>query len=122
MLYNLMKKVVRPWGGELHFAKNEKCTVKILSVAPFGVLSLQRHKRRREVWYFLTDGWVCFASGEKGERRREKRVRRGEVVNVPTGRWHRVFSKGGRVEFLEICFGTFDEKDEVRLEDKYGRS
>lgn len=121
MLIVFMKRVVRPWGNFKQFVLNEKCTVKILSVKPFGELSLQKHSRRREMWYFLSDGWVCFASGEKGVGRREKKFRKGDVVEIPKGKWHRLFSKGGKVEVLEICFGTFDEKDEVRLEDKYGR-
>jgi mannose-6-phosphate isomerase-like protein (cupin superfamily) len=114
MLIVFMKKVVRPWGEFKQFVLNEKCTVKVHSVKPFGVLSLQKHKRRREMWYFLTDGWVQMGKGER-------KVKRGEVVNVGKGQVHRFFSKGSKVEVLEIAFGTFDEKDEVRLEDKYGR-
>jgi len=110
-----MKKVVRPWGGFLQFVLNEKCTVKVLSVKPFGVLSLQKHNRRREMWYFLSDGFVQIGS-------KSKKIMRGEVVNIRKGLAHRIFSKGGRVDVLEISFGTFDEKDEVRLEDKYGRA
>ena len=109
-----MKRVVRPWGVFEQFVLNEKCTVKILKVRPFGELSLQKHKRRREMWYFLTDGWVQIGKAKK-------KVKKGEIVNIRKGVAHRVFSKGSKVEFLEICFGTFDEKDEVRLEDKYGR-
>ena len=116
-----MKKVVRPWGEFKQFVLNEKCTVKILSVAPRGVLSLQKHARRREMWYFLTDGWACFASRQSAVGSRERKFKKGEVVVIPKGRWHRLFSKGGKVEVLEISFGTFDERDEIRIEDKYGR-
>lgn len=110
-----MKRVVRPWGDFKQFVLNGKCTVKILSVKPFGVLSLQKHKRRREMWYFLTDGWVQIG-------RRKRKVKKGERVVFGKGVAHRVFSKGSKVEVLEISFGFFDEKDEVRLEDKYGRA
>ena len=110
-----MKEVRRPWGVFKQFALNEKCTVKILSVNSGGVLSLQKHKNRREMWYFLTDGWVQIGT-------RKKRVKKGEQVVIGKGRAHRIFSKGGKVEVLEVSFGTFDEKDEVRLEDKYGRA
>ena len=110
-----MKEVKRPWGGFEPFVLNEKCTVKILKVKANGVLSLQKHKRRREMWYFLTDGWVQIGT-------KKKRVKKGERVVVGKGVAHRIFSKGGKVEVLEISFGTFDEKDEVRLEDKYGRT
>jgi len=110
-----MKRVVRPWGVFEQFALNEKCTVKILRVKPNGVLSLQKHKKRREEWVFLTDGWVQIGSVKR-------KVKKGERVVVKKGVAHRIFSKGGKVEVLEISFGNFDEKDEVRLEDKYGRA
>ena len=109
-----MKMVARPWGGFKQFVLNEKCTVKILSVKPFGVLSLQKHRTRREEWYFLSDGWVQIGA-------RKRRVKKGESVVVGKGVVHRIFSKGSKIEVLEISFGTFDEEDEVRLEDKYGR-
>ncbi len=109
-----MKRVVRPWGGFERFVLNEKCTVKILRVKPRGVLSLQKHKRRKEEWVFLTDGWVQIGA-------KSRKVKKGERVVVGKGVAHRIFSKGGKVEVLEISFGTFDEKDEIRIEDKYGR-
>ncbi|MFH0712063.1 MAG: mannose-6-phosphate isomerase [archaeon] len=115
-----MKKIVRPWGNFLEFVKNRECTVKILRVRAFGELSLQKHNRRREMWYFLSDGWASFARGQKSEVRTQK-FKKGDVLEIPKGSLHRLFSKGGRVEVLEISFGTFDERDEVRLEDKYGR-
>jgi len=37
-------------------------------------------------------------------------------------RAHRLFAKKNKVEVLEISYGTFDEKDEIRLEDVYGRN
>jgi hypothetical protein len=34
---------------------------------------------------------------------------------------HRVETKNDHVQILEICYGDFNEEDQVRLEDKYGR-
>ena len=109
-----MKVVKRPWGVFKQFAFNEECTVKILSVKSGGVLSLQKHKNRKEMWYFLTDGWVQIGTAKK-------KIKKGERVVIRKGQAHRIFSKGGNVEVLEVSYGKFDEKDEVRLEDKYGR-
>jgi mannose-6-phosphate isomerase len=109
-----MKKEVRPWGDFKQFAFNEKCTVKILSVKPHGVLSLQKHKNRKEMWYFLTDGWAHLGNGIK-------KYKKGESITIGKGVKHRLFSKGLKVEVLEVSYGKFDEKDEVRLDDKYGR-
>jgi len=110
-----MREVTRPWGKFNTFAFNEKSTVKILSVKPHGILSLQKHKNRKEVWHFLTDGWVQLGT-------KIKKIKKGETVTVRKMQAHRIFAKNKKVEVLEISFGTFDEKDEIRLEDKYGRS
>ena len=44
-----MKIVKKPWGAEKHFIFNKKCSVKILRVKPKGILSLQKHKKRKEI-------------------------------------------------------------------------
>jgi len=109
-----MREVKRPWGDFKQFVLNEKCTVKILIVKPGQILSLQKHKKRKEQWYFLTDGWVQLGM-------KKKKIKKGEIVNIPKMRAHRLFAKKNKVEVLEISYGTFDEKDEIRLEDVYGR-
>jgi len=109
-----MKLVKRPWGEFKLFVKNKKCTVKILTVRPKGILSLQKHKKRKEVWYFLTDGWVQLGN-------KKNKIKKGEVVIVKKNQPHRVFAKNNLVEFLEIGYGKYSESDEIRLEDKYGR-
>ena len=110
-----MREVRRPWGDFKQFVLNEKCTVKILTVKPNGILSLQKHRKRKEQWYFLTDGWVQLGT-------KKRKVKKGEIVTVGKMRAHRIFAKGKKVEVLEISYGTFDEKDEVRIEDAYGRT
>jgi len=109
-----MKEVIRPWGDFKLFVKNKKCTVKLLKVKPKQKLSLQYHRERGELWYFLTDGYV-----QQGIDK--KRVGRGEIVFIKKGQAHRVFSKNKSILFLEISFGKYSEKDEVRIEDAYGR-
>ncbi|MBU2576487.1 MAG: mannose-6-phosphate isomerase [Nanoarchaeota archaeon] len=109
-----MRGVKRPWGDFKQFVLNEKCTVKILTVNPNQILSLQKHKKRKEQWYFLTEGWVQLGN-KKGK------IKKGKIVNVPRMQAHRIIAKKKKVEVLEISYGTFDEKDEIRLEDVYGR-
>jgi mannose-6-phosphate isomerase len=109
---NITKK---PWGDFKEFVLNKKCTVKILTVNPKGVISLQYHNNRDEMWYFLTSGYVQL--GDK-----KKKVKKGEIINIKKKQLHRVFAKDKKVEFLEISFGDFNEKDIVRLDDKYGRT
>ena len=109
-----MKEVHRPWGNFKEFIKNKKATVKILELKPRQELSLQYHKKREEMWYFLDKAIVQL--GDK-----KKRVKPGEIVKVGKGKPHRIFAGLRKVRVLEISFGSFSEGDEVRLEDKYGR-
>jgi len=110
-----MKEVVKPWGKERHFAKNEKRTVKILVVNPGEELSLQKHRYRVEEWFFLTDGYA-----QKGNRK--LKLKKGDFLRIGKNKVHRLFAKRKQVEVLEVSFGKFLQSDEVRLEDKYGRS
>ncbi len=110
-----MREVKRPWGDEKHFVRNMKCTIKILTVQPNQILSLQKHKKRKEQWYFLTDGWVQLGT-------KKKKIKKGEIVTIRKMQAHRIFAKKSEVKVLEISYGTFDQKDEIRLEDVYGRA
>jgi mannose-6-phosphate isomerase-like protein (cupin superfamily) len=109
-----MKLVKKPWGDFKQFTLNEVSTVKILTVEPNQVLSLQKHKKRKETWYFLTDGYVQLD-------KTKKKIKKNTLVNIPKNTLHRLYAKDKRVEVLEISFGFFDEKDIIRIEDVYGR-
>ncbi len=109
-----MKKVVRPWGNFKEFVKNKKCTVKIIEVKPRQVLSLQVHKKRDEMWYFFDKALVHVGN-------KVKKVEQGEVVKIKRGKMHRIMAGWRRVRFLEVSYGKFSEKDELRLYDKYDR-
>ena len=109
-----MKEVKKLWGEENHFVFNTKCTVKILTVKPRQMFSLQYHKKRKETWYFLTPGYVQIGV-------QKRRVKKGEVVNIKKGQAHRIMAKDKTVQVLEISFGKFKKGDIIRIEDKYGR-
>jgi mannose-1-phosphate guanylyltransferase/mannose-6-phosphate isomerase len=110
----MIKEVKRPWGEFKQFAFNEKCTVKILSVNANEELSLQKHRNRKEMWYFLTDGYC-----QIGKKR--KKIEEGNLIFIGKGVAHRLFAGNKPVRVLEVSFGNFNENDEIRLEDKYGR-
>jgi len=110
-----MVKIVRkPWGHEKVLSFNEISTVKLTSVKPNSFLSLQKHKKRDEIWYFLTPGFVQIGN-------KKKKVKKGEIIKIKKGQIHRLFSKNKPIQFLEISFGKFDWNDIIRLEDIYGR-
>lgn len=111
----MVKIIKKPWGEFIQFVLNKKCTVKILEINPNEELSLQKHKKRSEMWYFLTNGIVQIGS-------RKKRIRKGRIVQIKKNAPHRLVAKRNNVRVLEISFGKFSENDEIRLEDKYQRT
>jgi len=109
-----MKEVIKPWGNFKQLDLNKKSTVKIISVNHNQMLSLQYHKKRSEMWYFLTPGVIQI-------RNKIRKIKKGEIVKIGKKIPHRIIAQNKKVEVLEISFGKFIERDEVRLEDKYGR-
>jgi len=103
----------RPWGAFEQFTHNEKSTVKILIVN--DLLSYQKHNYRDEFWRVL--------SGEGYAVHNDKKIplKKGDELFIKKGDKHRLGSDS-TMEVLEISFGHFDEEDNERLEDKYGRA
>lgn len=106
----------RPWGAWRRFAFNEQSTVKIITVAPGGSLSLQRHEHRDEVWHVLDDGLRVQIDAQVTD------AAAGDEFLITRGQTHRLSSLGPAGRVLEIAFGTFDEDDIERLADDYGRA
>ncbi len=105
----------RPWGAFRQFAHNEICTVKIITVAAGGVLSLQRHRGRDELWVVLDAGLQV----EVGDVTAQPAP--GEEFFIPRETVHRLSSVGPEGRVLEVSFGVFDENDIERLQDVYER-
>ena len=110
----MVKLVKRPWGIFKQFVLNKKCTIKILEINPKQELSLQKHKKRKEEWYFLGSAIV-----QIGERK--KRVKEGDVIEIERNTPHRIIAGNKKIRVLEISFGHFSENDETRIEDEYNR-
>lgn len=106
----------RPWGNEIWFSNEGLAMVKILTVDPGGMTSLQYHNHRDEYWRFISgNGEVVI-----GEDRIS--VKAGDEQFVSKKTKHRIIGGTEPLVFLELHYGKFDEADIVRLEDKYGRS
>jgi len=105
----------RPWGMFQQFTHNEKTTVKILTVLPNEALSLQYHKKREEYWYILGGNPTIMIDNEVYN------AKPGDEFEIQKKQVHRIQANAQEVTILEIAFGTFDENDIVRLEDKYKR-
>ena len=106
----------RPWGRFRAYPHQEAGSIKIITVAPGGILSLQRHDRRAEFWVALDEG-LEITIGE-----RTWRPAPNEEIYIPRGAAHRLRSVGALPSrVMEIWWGRSDENDIVRLDDAYGR-
>ncbi|MFN8005599.1 MAG: phosphomannose isomerase type II C-terminal cupin domain [Terriglobia bacterium] len=106
----------RPWGTFRRYTHNQISTVKIITVNPGEILSLQYHRQRDELWVVLDPGLKVTL----GDRIWEPQPY--EEIYIPRGTNHRMAGVGGKPgRWLEISFGEFDEDDIVRLEDSYHR-
>jgi len=105
----------RPWGTFRRFTLNTSSTVKILKVKPNEELSLQSHKKRSEFWHVISGSGFFELDDNK------KSVKKGDELYIPKEAKHRISSTEEGIEVLEISFGIFDENDEVKYKDKYGR-
>lgn len=107
---------IRPWGKFRRFPHEEAGSIKIITVNPGGVLSLQLHRLRSEFWIVLDPG-LEVTVGERIWRPAEN-----EEIYIPRGARHRMRGVGDRpARVMEIWLGRSGEDDIVRLEDAYGR-
>lgn len=109
----------RPWGKFEQFTRNQRTTVKIITIEPGQILSLQYHSLRDEFWHIL-EGEALVTVGMETV----SSVLPGAEFFIPRKTLHRIGSlrRDKGVKFLEIAFGKFDESDIVRVEDRYGRN
>ena len=106
----------RPWGKFRGFPLHEVSSVKIITVAPGGLLSLQYHNGRDEFWVILDEG-IELTVGEKVWRPKPN-----DEVWIPRGTRHRGRGVGAKpARFMELWIGESSESDIVRIEDAYNR-
>lgn len=108
-------QIERPWGYFRQFSKNTPTTVKIISLKPNEMLSLQSHAQREEFWHVISGS----GSAEIGEDK--KGIKIGDELTVLLGVKHRLAAGTAGLEVLEISYGNFSEEDIIRYADKYGR-
>ena len=109
-----MKEVKRPWGNFKQFILNKKCTVKLLTLNPKQSLSLHSHKKREENWYFLNSALIQLGN-------KKIHVKEGDYIHIRKNEKHRIMSQNKKVMLIEVATGTFNENDEKRYLDEYGR-
>ena len=113
------KRVEKPWGYELWWARTDRYVGKILHVNRGESLSLQYHNVKDET-ILLQSGRLLFETrptGEEGELRRVE-MRPGDVFHITPGTLHRMTGLED-CDIVEVSTPELD--DVVRLEDRYGR-
>ena len=105
-----------PWGNFTSYPREEVASIKIITVDPGGILSLQYHNNRDEFWVILDDG-LEVTVGENTWR-----TTAGEELWITRGVKHRVKCVADSpARFFELWIGESSESDIVRIEDEYGR-
>ena len=113
-----VRKIEKPWGWELLWARAEAYVGKILFVKAGESLSLQFHREKDESWY-VESGRALLELGEAGQRvLNEEVIAPGACFHFEPGTVHRVTALEDTT-ILEVSTPQLD--DVVRLEDKYGR-
>jgi mannose-6-phosphate isomerase len=114
------KRVEKPWGHELWWARTERYVGKILHVKKGESLSLQYHNVKDET-IMVQSGRLLFetrATGEDGELRKVE-MEPGDVFHITPGTLHRMTALED-CDIVEVSTPELD--DVVRLEDRYGRA
>jgi len=112
-----VKRVPKPWGYELIFAKTERYVGKILHINRGESLSLQYHEIKEET-LFVVAGQLKLTVEVDGDRR-ELPLHAGEAFHIAPRMIHRMEA----IEDTDVAEVSTPELDDVvRLEDRYGRT
>lgn len=114
------KRVEKPWGHEIWWARTDRYVGKILHVLKGESLSLQYHTVKDET-ILLQSGRLLLETRPAGEQSDLRRIemRPGDVFHIPPGTLHRMTGLED-CDVLEVSTPELD--DVVRLEDRYGRA
>ena len=115
---NLHRRVYRPWGSYEGVSFGDRFQVKLITVNPGSILSLQMHHHRAEHWVVVS-GTAKITKGEDVFVLSEN-----ESTFIPLGVTHRLENPGViPLELIEVQSGSYlGEDDIVRFEDNYGRA
>ena len=117
MKNSLNKIVDRPWGNFKTIYISNNFTVKILTIFPNSLISLQYHKNRSEHWV-VTKGVANITKGNQSFILKEN-----EVTFIEKEEVHRIENKEkSNLVIVEVQTGNeISEDDIIRLDDAYGR-
>ena len=116
--YRTGQSDARPWGDWAVIDVGPGFAVKRIRVAPGGILSLQRHAHRAEIWTVVAGTARVTRNDESFD------VAAGGSTAIGRGDIHRVQNAGSDdMVFIEVQTGAVLREDDIeRLHDSYGRS
>jgi mannose-6-phosphate isomerase-like protein (cupin superfamily) len=119
-LVEIPKRVEKPWGFELWWARTDRYVGKLLHLRKGESLSLQYHRVKDET-IMLQSGRLLFETRPRdvsGELRKVE-MKPGDVFHITPGTLHRMTGIED-CDILEVSTPELD--DVVRIEDRYGRA
>jgi mannose-6-phosphate isomerase len=119
-LSEIPKRVEKPWGYEIWWARTDRYVGKVLHVRKGESLSLQYHNVKEET-IRIQSGRLLLeigAAGAEGDLRRVE-MGPGDVMHIAPRTVHRMTGLED-CDVLEVSTPELD--DVVRLEDRYGRA
>lgn len=111
------RRVEKPWGHELIWARTDRYVGKVIHVRAGHALSLQYHERKEET-ILLWRGRLHFELGT-GDNCQAWEMQPGECVHITPGMVHRMTAVEDS-DLFEVSTPELD--DVVRLDDRYGRT
>ena len=117
MTKSTTKRIEKPWGYELHWARTERYVGKIIHVDAGQALSLQYHNIKDET-VMLWKGRLEFEI-TRNEKPEKFVMVPGDTVHVRPKTVHRMTALEDS-DIIEVSTPELD--DVVRLEDRYGRT
>jgi mannose-6-phosphate isomerase-like protein (cupin superfamily) len=113
------KRIEKPWGYEIWWARTERYVGKILHVRKGESLSLQFHRVKDET-ILVHSGRLLFETGAQDQAERLERVELlpGQSFRIRPGTLHRMTGLED-TDVIEVSTPELD--DVVRLQDRYGR-
>jgi mannose-6-phosphate isomerase len=114
-----LKRIEKPWGYELLWARTADYAGKVLHIKRGHKLSLQYHERKEETILLYAGHMLLVLEDDQGILR-EIRVAAGEAYHIPVRRKHRMIALDEDCEVFEVS--TNHLEDVVRIEDSYGRA
>ena len=112
------RKVEKPWGYEIWWARTDRYVGKILHVKRGESMSLQYHRVKEETIRIQAGRLLLETAPGEGQELTRLEMKAGDVFHIRPGTVHRMTG----IEDCDIFEVSTPELDDVvRLEDRYGR-